>query len=232
MNQMLWPVRLADYAYAQSLLIGWQIADHSKDKHWKPFETALDCYLRSQDDKLALEERYRTLLESRDQFQTLFALGDGHLATHLIFIRILFDLGENAAAIAQIESLVQSMTWLLEPLHEDLRIQINRPFLPLLHEFDQRPLHNDLGTWLQAAVIEALEIKRSPSSYFQNDLSLLKRLTTNPNRGAEMARRERLLRLRLGLPKAVATVTPTPTRRKQIDPNAALWESLEQHAQM
>jgi len=232
MNQMLWPVRLADYAYAQSLLIGWQIADHSKDKHWKLFETALDSYLRSQDDKLALEARYHALLDSRDQFKTLFALGDGHLATQMIFIRILFDLGEDAAAIAQIESLVQIMTWLLEPLHEDLRIQINRPFLPLLHECDQRPLRGDLGTWIQAAVIEALEIKRAPSSYFQNDLSLLKKLAANPNRGAEMARRERVLRLRLGLPKAVATVTPLPTRRKQIDPNAVVWESLERQAQI
>jgi hypothetical protein len=233
MNQMQWPMRLADYAYAQSLLIGWQIADHSKDTNWVYFEAALERYLQSQDHKQPLTARYHALLDSRDQFKNLFALGDGHISTYMIFIRILFDLGHTEAAIVQIETLLQKMTWLLEPLHEDLRIQINRPFLPLTHDFDQRPIQVDLGTWVQAAVIEALEIKRAPSSYFQNDLFLLKKVVMNPNHGAEMKRRERLLHLRLGLPTPAMAPAAIISRRKQLlDPNRAVWECLEQHAQL
>ena len=74
MNQMQWPMRLADYAYAQSLLIGWQIADHSKDTNWVYFEAALERYLQSQDHKQPLAARYHALLDSRDQFKNLFAL--------------------------------------------------------------------------------------------------------------------------------------------------------------
>ncbi|MBK1694619.1 hypothetical protein CKO09_07695 [Chromatium weissei] len=226
--QMLWPLDLANYHYAQPLLIGWQIADHSKDERWQDYQMALNCYLLSQDHKQPLTARYQRLLESLQRFHQLIETGDGHLATYMVFIRILFDLGEKQSAVYQIEELIQKMTWLLEPLHEDLRIQISRPFLPLTHDFDQRPVAGDIGTWVQAAVIEALETKRSPSSYFQNDLYLLKKVLANANHGAAMERRERLLNLRLGMPKSTAPKSiQTGRRRQKIDPNTAAWERLE-----
>ncbi|PQJ95910.1 hypothetical protein CXB77_08495 [Chromatium okenii] len=77
--EMLWPLSLADYHYAQPLLIGWQIADHSKDERWQDYQAALDCYLLSQDQKLPLTVRYQRLLESLRRFHDLIEAGDGHL---------------------------------------------------------------------------------------------------------------------------------------------------------
>lgn len=227
-HEILWSLRLSNYHYAQPLLIGWQIADHSKDERWQDYQAALDCYLLSQDQKLPLTARYQRLFESLQRFHHLIEAGDGHLATHMVLIRILFDLGEQQSAVHQIEELVQKMTWLLEPLHEDLRIHINRPFLPLTYDFDQRPVQGDIGTWVQAAVIEALETKRASSSYFHNDLYLLKKVLLNQNHSIAMEQRERLLNMRLGMPKRVAAASAQIGRRRQkVDPNAAAWEQLE-----
>ncbi|AFL72926.1 hypothetical protein [Thiocystis violascens] len=225
MNQAIWPLRLAAYPYAQPLLIGWQIADRSKDVYWIAYETALNLYLLAQDETRPLNDRYRFLLESQERFRNLLAQGDGHLATHLVLIRILLDLGERQAAVGRLENLLREMTWLAEPLHEDLQISINRPFLPPASDFDHRELQSDLGKWLQASVIETLERQRAFSSYFHNDLHLLKKVLENSNHTPEMERRERLVRLRLGMPRPPAGLNRSP-RGSDGGPNAAVWDLL------
>jgi tetratricopeptide (TPR) repeat protein len=157
MNQQLWPKKLAAFPYAQPLLIGWQIADHSKDEHWSEYEKALDNYLYSQNEALPLNKRYAELQKSKDLFVDLYAKGDRHIGTSLALVRIYSELGEHQAALEAIEQMLQMMPWLTEPLPESLQIQINRPFLAPIATYDGRMLRGDLGEWIQAAVLEAFE---------------------------------------------------------------------------
>ena len=157
MNQNRWPTQLAAYPYAQPLLIGWQIADHSRDLYWPEYEQALNTYLASQDETCSLGERHGCLIKSKDQFQALAAKGDAHLGTSLALIRLYSELGERQAALDVIEKMLQLMPWLAEPLPESLQIHVNRPFLAPIAVFDDRFVQGDLGQWIQAAVLEALD---------------------------------------------------------------------------
>lgn len=158
MNQKRWPTQLAEFPYAMPLLIGWQIADHSKDIYWPEYEQALDVYLASQDQKLLLNERYRQLRKSKDLFAALYAKGDRHIGTSLALARINLELDENQQALDVIEQMLQMMPWLADTLPESLQIQINRPFLAPIASYDRRHLESDLGKWIQAAVLEILDI--------------------------------------------------------------------------
>ena len=158
MNQKRWPTQLADFPYALPLLIGWQIADHSGDVYWPEYEQALNTYLTSQDQGLSLSERYSQLRKSRDLFTALYAKGDRHIGTSLALVRIHSELDEHQQALDAIEQMLQMMPWLAETLPESLQIQINRPFLAPIASYDKRHLEGDLGQWIQAAVLEALDV--------------------------------------------------------------------------
>ncbi|MBK1654775.1 hypothetical protein [Allochromatium vinosum] len=158
MNQKRWPTQLADFPYALPLLIGWQIADHSGDVYWPEYEQALNTYLTSQDQGLSLIERYSQLKKSRDLFTALYAKGDRHIGTSLALVRIHYELDEHQQALDAIEQMLQMMPWLAETLPESLQIQINRPFLAPIASYDKRHLEGDLGQWIQAAVLEALDV--------------------------------------------------------------------------
>ncbi|MBK1720386.1 hypothetical protein CKO27_22620 [Thiocystis violacea] len=157
MNQNRWPTQLASYSYAQPLLIGWQIADHSIDPYWPEYEQALNTYLASQDETCTLGERYGWLNKSRNQFHALATKGDGHIGTSLALIRLNSELGNCQAAMDTIEQMLKLMPWLAEALPDDLQIHINRPFLAPIASFDNRFVEGDLGQWLQAAIMETLE---------------------------------------------------------------------------
>lgn len=157
MNQNRWPTQLAAYPYAQPLLIGWQIADHSRDLYWPEYEQALNTYLASQDETCSLGERHKWLIESKNQFQALVAKGDAHIGTSLAMIRLHSELGEQQAALDVIEKMLQLMPWLAETLPDSLQIHVNRPFLAPIAEFDDRFVQGDIGQWIQAAILEALE---------------------------------------------------------------------------
>lgn len=157
MNQNRWPTQLAAYPYAQPLLIGWQIADHSRDVYWPEYEQALNTYLASQDESCSIGERHGWLIKSKEQFQALAAKGDAHIGTSLALIRLHSELGERQAAQDALEQMLQIMPWLAEPLPESLQIQINRPFLAPIAAFDDRFVQGDLVQWIQAAILEALE---------------------------------------------------------------------------
>jgi len=158
MNKNRWLTQLAAYPYAQPLLIGWQIADYSMDLYWPEYEQALNIYLASQDEACSIGERYEWLNKSREQFRSLAAKGDSHIGTGLALVRLNAELGDRQAAMNAIENILQVMPWLAEPLPDELQIQINRPFLAPLLDFDNRLLQGDLGQWLQAAILEALEV--------------------------------------------------------------------------
>ncbi|WP_209262202.1 hypothetical protein [Thiorhodococcus minor] len=191
--------------------MSWQLSDHANDIHWSDYEQALNGYLECQDDSLALAERYRALIEARDRFLRLRAQGDGHIATHMMLMRSILDLGDVRAAAQAAEILRTEMPWLTTPLPEDLQLQINRPFLPPTRDFDLRPVRGDLGDWLQAAVLDVFEKGRAESSCVHGDLRAIEDLAENPSRSPEMARREWLMSLRLGATCRMSEVTEDPS---------------------
>lgn len=166
MNQNCWQTQLAIYPYAQPLIIGWQIADHSRDHHWLEYEQALNIYLKSRDEALSQEERQKILHESLKCFQALVDKGDGHIGTGLALVRLNAELNDRSAAIAAIEQLLGSMPWLVEPLPEGLQIQVNRPFVSPTSTFDLRPVETGLGQWLQASLRESLDELERPEYTF------------------------------------------------------------------
>jgi len=166
MNPILWSAKLAPYPYAQPLLIGWQIADHSRDQHWVEYEHALNAYLEARDQHGSLDERKARLLDALKSFQALADKGDGHIGTGLALIRINADLGHHQAAMDAIDQLLQTMPWLAEQLPKELEIQINRPFIAPIEAFDQRPVEGGLANWLQASLREALDILERPDFSF------------------------------------------------------------------
>ncbi|QIK38178.1 hypothetical protein GWK36_09530 [Caldichromatium japonicum] len=158
MTQAHWPTHLAAYPYAQSSLIGWQIADREGDPYWNDYEQALDAYLASQDASLSNEERQAWFLKGRDLFQALSDRGDRHIGTSLALIRIYSELGEPQRVLAAIEQMLELMPWLAEPLPLGLELQINRPFIAPLSDLEQSEiLENELGQWLQSGIMAALE---------------------------------------------------------------------------
>ena len=157
MKQNHWPNKLAEFLYAEPLVIGWQISDHSKDQYWLEYEKALDMYLESQDEAIPIKKRYEALRSSRDLFLDLSKKGDAHIGTFFALIRIHAELGDSELAKTTITQMLQVMPWLADPLPDELQIQINRPFLMPIASFDQRAVEGTLGQWLQLAVIEALE---------------------------------------------------------------------------
>ncbi|NKN33166.1 hypothetical protein [Marichromatium bheemlicum] len=225
MTESAWYIRLGNYPYAQPFLIDWQIADHDRDPFWSRYEAALERYLDSHDQDAAVGERYQALTEALARFVEIRSEGDGHLATRMALIRILFDLGERQRAGNEVAALLQGMTWLAEPIPDDLQIHVNRPLIAPMPAFDRRPVSGDLGLWLQAALLETLEVTKADSSYFHNDLHLFKLLLSNPNHSLEMERRQRLLATRLGIPLGPPEVAAAD-RDLRPERNAEVWSLL------
>lgn len=166
MNPNRWPQQLAAYPYAQPLLIGWQIADHTRDRFWTEYERALDTYLASQDRDKSPAEQRDWLMKSKEAFQRLVAKGDGHIGTHFALVRIQAELGDRQAAMDAIQTLLQAMPWLVEPLPDELELQINRPFVAPTASYDGRGAEDGLGPWLQLSLREALDELERPELSF------------------------------------------------------------------
>ncbi len=155
MNPQSWTTQLAGYPYARPLMIIWQIADRSQDPHWQEYETALSTYLEAQGPECGQERRTQLLTEAKSQFERLASLGDGHIGTRLALIRLNVELEDHPAAVTAVERLLQVMPWLSDPLPDDVTIQINRPFLAPIPEYDLLEAQEGLGQWLQAAISTA-----------------------------------------------------------------------------
>lgn len=166
MNPILWSAKLASYPYAQPLLIGWQIADHARDRYWAEYERALNQYLDVRDQEVSLDVRHARLLACLQQFQALADSGDGHIGTGLALVRLNVELGDRQGAVDAIERLLQVMPWLAEQLPKELQIQINRPFLAPIASCDHRPVDGGLASWLQESLREALDVLEKPDFSF------------------------------------------------------------------
>ncbi|MBK1720438.1 hypothetical protein [Thiocystis violacea] len=159
MNQSRWINDLAALPYAQPLLAGWRGADHIQDPGWPDYERALDACLASQDPSLPLAQRYAALTDSRDRLLKLRASDDKAFSTRLLLSRVLHALNESQAAMEETRDLLHDASWLTMSLPADVRIVIDRPFLPPLPAQDHRPFapeRQTLGSWLQAVIHESL----------------------------------------------------------------------------
>ncbi len=187
-----WQDFLKPLPYAQPLYAKWNNSDKYADNpFWEKYQEVLNTYLSSLDESRTIQERFALLGSSREQFADLKATGDSHISTTLALIRIHAELGERSSAVKLTNELIQAM-------NKGLQITLNRPFIPPINYFDYREVKGDLGKWLQAAIFEALEKRRTFSSYFHNDLQILKTIFQNPNHSMEMERRLALAAMRQG----------------------------------
>ncbi|WP_328986095.1 hypothetical protein [Thiorhodovibrio winogradskyi] len=157
MYQNQWQSFFTSLPYSSSLVHEWSQIDHSGDIHWSAYEQALVTYLASRDESLSLAKRYACLTESMKSFVALREQNDRHIATSFSLIRIHLEEGAPQAARAEIESAVHLMPWLAQSLPRDLRIRVNRPFLAPTASCESRLIEDDLGNWLQWAIVKSIE---------------------------------------------------------------------------
>ena len=194
----LWPERLADFPYAESLLPMWHSQAASADEHWRAYAQALDAYLLAQGAETSLAERYAQLCASRAGLESLLAQGDCHVLNTLLLGRVNADLGVRQAAHECFQRLVATIS-----ISDRLTVPLDRPFLPPLPAFDRvAPQQGNIGQWLHAALLEAEEITAADSSYAdpQGHLERLLRVTQNPHHSLAMDHRLVLCSLALGRP--------------------------------
>lgn len=209
-----WPQRLAAYPYAQPLLADWQAAE--PDNAGRQHQQALDAWFCGDDPQRPPAERLSALLLACELWLDLRNSGDEHIATQIGLLRTFRALGERTMAVNEALGLVQTLS-------EAPNTPLDRPFIPPLADYADRPVEGDLGVWLQAAALEALEYGQDFSAYFHNDLGLLKTLFSNPHRSLAMERRLALLALRQG---RTISIGPNSRLRAADQPNAALWAEI------
>jgi FkbM family methyltransferase len=209
-----WSTDLAQRPYAQGLMANWQIGALLES----PYQRALNAYLAAQDSRHSLPERYGLLIQARDWLQTE---GDAHLATSLALIRVHNDWGDRDAALAVTKTLVTALTG------NTLAVRLDRPFIPPLAAFDERPVQSDLAQWLLATIYESFERLRADTSFHhpEKHIPLLAALQKNPNRSIAMERRLALCALRVGKPVKIAASSPL-CRESEGHRNAAVWRQL------
>lgn len=221
-----WSETMAAYPYVPAVrpdgkaLDAWRALDRTSDPHWPGYAQALNAYLSSKDPTQPPSARRAWLRECGMQLDALQRAGDNHLATVFLRIRVLDANGERNASVEANAELVKLMD-------TNLQARFDRPFVPPLAAFDERPPQGGIGTWLQAAIREGLEIRRAYSSYFHRDPGQLLRLGGNPNRSFEMDRRRALLALAAG--QTVQLTADSPLRRPAASNghrNANWWQRL------
>lgn len=201
-------------------ITAWKTLDRTNDLYWPAYQQALDFYLSSTDQSEELPKRYAWLRSSLAQLETLKRVGDKHLATALLHIRVLDAAGQRALA-------VQMNSQLVEFVSKDLQVKLDRPFIPPLANYEDRPPKEaDIGSWLVAAIIEGLEVRRAYSSYFYPDSQLVQLISNNPNRSRQMDRRRALLALNDGKEVKIAVHSllrgPIGTDHRNVD----WWQQL------
>lgn len=155
MIQNQWQLPLSRLHYASGIAQEWGQIDHFSDALWPVYEQALVVYLASRDESLPVPKRYAYQTESRQQFLALREQGDRHLATSFALIRLQLEEGNAQAVRQEIDSTVQLMPWLTKPLPSEVNIKVNRPFLAPTPSCENRLIENDLGDWLQWAIVQS-----------------------------------------------------------------------------
>lgn len=141
-----WLHLLASYPFAAALLSSWRVGSAELPESYK---TALEAALLAFDRERPLDERYQNLIDSRESLAKLAADGDVHVATQQLRIRVHLAFGETKTGRRLAETLLQTLEAGQTP-------PLDRPFLPAIECFDERPPANDSGDWLLALALDTV----------------------------------------------------------------------------
>ena len=157
MKNSNWQTQLAFFYYTKNIIDDWIASNYSKDKYWIKYQKALDIYLNSKnpDSNSNFGADREKLNQSYEIFQELYKEGDRHIGTSLALVRISIELGRKQDAVDHIAHMLTLMPWLNEPLPETLKINISRPFLAPIAQYEQVEIQISLAKWMQAAILDA-----------------------------------------------------------------------------
>lgn len=220
-----WNDTLRKFPFAERLIggskqagdewLGWN-PSASDDLLWLGYERALNAFLSANDHQQSLALRWAWLQQARDLLIKLAEDGLHHLAMRVLQIRVLDACGMREAAMERNAALV-------EEIEKGEQPRFDWPFLPPVSSFDWCPPECGLSTWLKAALLEGIELRRSGSSRFHHDPLLLQFLANNPNHSLEMDRRLALLSIAMGhqVPEETAAAIKSADGL-----NAEVWSQL------
>lgn len=129
----------------------------------------------------------------------------------LTLARVAADYGARTTAVDVLDKLAQ--------LARQRPLDVAEPFWPPLERFDDIPAA-DPASWLRAACVEALELRRSHSSGFSKPLPDMDWLCATPLASAEMLRRQVLRAARAGEQAGVPALLTVASDDHR---NAAIW---------
>lgn len=160
--------------------------------------SSLESYLNGLRDLITfenaeegLQERYQSGLRARATFENLVKSEGADARVLLAYIRLLNGLGERALAI---KTVMQNGA-VFKGMRPDL---LNRPFMLPLKSQDDLEVKASPSLFIEARVQEFLERRRSFSSFFNSDVTLLSQIFRNPERSIETDRRVALKFLSTG----------------------------------
>ncbi len=119
---------------------------------------ALALYAMSRDPQGSIADRYVALIQASRLLAPLCEVQAPEFARCATFARILLDLGCRALAF-------KTLGRLLQTYEKHRRLDLAEPFLPPLASYDRLPPRDALGSWLIAAVTEAMETSIYSSFY-------------------------------------------------------------------
>ncbi len=201
---------LGNLSYSETLLSLWRSNSLDPD-----YEQAINCYISSWDDSLPLAERYALLKQSLEK---LSSLQEDHAVYTITHMRVLSDLGLRRKAASQAGQL-------LKDIGQSKTLKMNRPFVPPIAEFDQRPVKEDLSKWLSAAIMYTFEKQRAYSSHHnpKQHLPVLSQANKLPDSPVEIQIRLALCAMRLGKNVNIQTGSRFLTDEHF---NTGLWRKL------
>lgn len=160
-----WAQSLAAFPYVastvgrNSLYAGWKSTDYSRHPNWQDYNQSLSWYLSAITTGQSSTEGLNLLIRSRKKIKELVDIGDTHFATLMLRIRVLNECGEREEAL----QLTRNLVGMLE---NGAEIELDRPFLPPISNYDYKPPTDGLAPWLIGSVFECAEHLRAESSIF------------------------------------------------------------------
>lgn len=191
-----WQRSLASMPYVARLAEDWQRV--TAKGAFAESAQALALHARARDRSLGPAERFAALAQSY-QLLRKYSERDGRILTLLSLARAARELGNRSVAVNALGRFIQVLL-------ERRQIEIGEPFLVPEPRFEAMTPGADLGRWLLAAALEALERASAFSSFYGSGetlarLSMIHELGFG---GDEMHRRLDLVRARIAPPAQAA----------------------------
>ena len=189
-RQYAWNRNIAHLPYGIQLSGHWENTPQTEDS--LIIDNALSCYAISRDPNLSAVERLIALETSLGMFAGLCQRAP-NVARLSSLARVAREFGARSLALSMLDPIVSS-------LFETRQVSLDEPFLVSTARFESIPPGDDVGNWVLASVLEAIEQLCAYSSFFtgrsaQERLELIASLGFGSE---EMARRLRLVKARFG----------------------------------